>query len=132
MTIQERKVTVKQLPETLSAKQRRAFLRDVQDSISAERPRIVLDCSSLRQLDNSAAYLLLCCLEEAMKSNGDVKLAALPPGTRTMLKSSRISNLFEIYETTSDAINSFHQIPTAELSRYAGVATAHPGPENAS
>ena len=130
MTIQQRKVTVRLVPEALSAKQRRNFLRDMQDSMTAERPRIVLDCSNLRELDNSAAYLLLCCLEEAMKRNGDIKLAALPAGARAILKFNRIANLFDIYDTTTDAIDSFHQLPTSTSARPARAARAHPGPES--
>jgi anti-anti-sigma regulatory factor len=41
-----------------------------------DRAYIVLDCSKVGVMDRSAIYLLLCCLEEAMKRNGDVKLAA--------------------------------------------------------
>jgi len=30
------------------------------------------------QLDKRILHLLLCCLEEVMKCNGDIKLAAIP------------------------------------------------------
>ena len=35
---------------------------------------MVLDCSNVRQLDRAGIQVLLRCLEEAMKRNGDVKL----------------------------------------------------------
>jgi hypothetical protein len=48
--------------------------------------------------------LLLCCLEEAMKRNGDVKLAAIPAGAEATVELIR---LFEIFETSADAVKSF-------------------------
>jgi anti-sigma B factor antagonist len=117
MTIQNRTVTVKQLPQTLSLKQEREFLRQIQISIGRERPCIVLDCSNVRQLDRSTLHLLLCCLEEAMKRNGDLKLAALPVGAAAILEQTGVTRLFEIYDTTADAVNSFRQLPARAASQ---------------
>ncbi len=116
MTIQKCKVAVKQLPARSSAKHRLSFLREIQGSMDAHRPRMVLDCSNTRELDRQAVYLLLCCLEEAMKRNGDVKLAALPPGAGAILEVTGVKRLFDIYDTTADAVNSFHFLPAAARS----------------
>jgi ABC-type transporter Mla MlaB component len=104
MTIRLRVVKVKQLPEKLSVKQGRIFFREVEKCMNVDRPCIVLDCSHVRQLDRSVVHLLLCCLEEAMKRNGDVKLAAIPSGAKAALE---LSCLFEIFDTTADAVKSF-------------------------
>jgi anti-sigma B factor antagonist len=104
MTIRGRAVTVKQLPEQLSVKQERAFFREVESSMNVDRPCIVLDCCHVRQLDGSVIHLLLCCLEEAIKRNGDVKLAALPSGAEA---AAALTRLFEIFDTTADAVKSF-------------------------
>ena len=104
MTIRLRAVTVKQLPEQLSVKQGRVFFREVESSMNVDRPCIVLDCSHVHQLDGSVVHLLLCCLEEAIKRNGDVKLAAIPAGAKAALELTR---LFEIFDTTADAVKSF-------------------------
>lgn len=111
LTIQMRTVAVRQLPETLSAKQGRIFFREIQCCMNVVRPRMVLDCSNLRLPDSSVIYLLLCCLEEAMKRKGDVKLAALPPGAWATLEITGASRLFAIYDTTTEAVNSFHPLP---------------------
>jgi anti-anti-sigma regulatory factor len=58
-------------------------------------------------MDRFAIHMLLCCLEEAMKRNGDVKLAAVSPTARATLEMTRVDRLFEIYETETDAVNSF-------------------------
>jgi anti-anti-sigma regulatory factor len=106
-----RAVTVKQLPERLNVKQGRLFFREIKSFMEVDRPCIVLDCSNLRQVDKSAAHLLICCLEAALKRNGDVKLAELPLGAEATLERDGIYRLFDIYETTADAVNSFHQPP---------------------
>lgn len=106
-----RPVAVKQLPEKLSVKQGRIFFREVESCLKADRPRVVLDCSQVRQLDSAGIQVLLRCLEEAMKRNGDVKLAAIPPGAAEILELTRVNLLFEAFDNTADAVNSFHRFP---------------------
>jgi anti-sigma B factor antagonist len=109
MTIRLRTVSVKQLPETLDAKQCCGFLNEVESSMSTHRPCVVLDCSRVRQMGSTATHLLLCCLEEAMKRNGDVRLAAVSPDAKMMLEHTGVDRLFEMFETNQDAVNSFHR-----------------------
>jgi anti-sigma B factor antagonist len=108
MTLRMRTVAVKQLPGKLSAKQGRIFLREIQSCMDVDCPRIVLDCTSVGLMDRSVILLLLCCLEEAMKCKGDIKLAALPPGAMALLEHTGVSRIFDIYGTTAEAVNSFH------------------------
>ena len=90
---------LKQFPQDLSLKQTRAFLDEIKTAMKVERPRLVLDCSHMRQMDNSVIYLLLCCLEEAIKHNGDIKLAAVPSKVAAMLTTSGVSRLFEVFHS---------------------------------
>jgi anti-anti-sigma regulatory factor len=101
---------VKEFPETMNAFRSRRFLSEVQSFLHDDRPYIVLDCSKVSQLDRRAIQLLLCCLEEAIKRNGDVKLAAVPAGARSTLKLTGVDRLFEIFDTKVDAVNSFHRL----------------------
>lgn len=104
-------VAVKQLPEKLSIKQGRGFFREVESCFKTDRPRVVLDCSKVRHLDSAGIHVLLRCLEEAMKRNGDVKLASVPAGAAAILELTKVDRLFEVFENTADAVNSFHQFP---------------------
>ena len=112
----KRAVVVKRLPKIKSVKQGRIFLREMQSCMNIDRPRVVLDCSNAYQLDRSVIYLLLCCLEEAMKRNGDVKLAALPAGAGAILERNGAHRLFYIHDTTAEAVSSFHQLPAGAIS----------------
>jgi ABC-type transporter Mla MlaB component len=107
-----RPVSVKELPENLSLKQGGSLFRGADSCWNADRPRVVLDCSKLRELDSAGIQVLLSCLEEAMKRNGDVKLAAIPPGAAAILELARVDHLFEAFDSTAEAVNSFHRFPT--------------------
>lgn len=109
--ISARPVVVKQLPENLSVKQGRIFFLEVEPSLKADRPRLVLDCSKVRQLDSAGIQVLLHCLEEAMKRNGDIKLAAVPPAAAEILALTKVDSLFEAFDNPADAVNSFYQFP---------------------
>ena len=106
-----RPVVVRRLPDVLSVQQKVAFLHDIAGVMNTPRPRLVLDCSNLRDCDNSTIHLLLHCLEEAMKRNGDVKLAGVPAPAAIVLVSTGVARLFEMFDTTEEAVNSFHQLP---------------------
>ncbi len=102
-------VVVEQLPEILSMRQGRLFLRQITNCMSSDRPHIVFDCSRVRQVNSYLIHALLCCLEEAIKRSGDVKLAALLPEAKATLQSAGVDRIFEIYNTINDAVNSFRQ-----------------------
>jgi anti-anti-sigma regulatory factor len=100
-----RAVAVKRLPDVLSMQQKIAFLHEVASVMKTSRPRLVLDCSNLRECDGSAIHLLLHCLEEAMK------LAAVPTAAAVVLVSTGVARLFETFDTAAEAVNSFHLLP---------------------
>lgn len=106
-----RTVAIRRLPDVLSVQQKIAFLHDIAIVMNTNRPRLVLDCSRLRECDTSVIHLLLHCLEEAMKRNGDVKLAALPTSAGVVLIGTGVARLFELFDTTEEAVNSFHRLP---------------------
>lgn len=106
----KRNVTVKQLPERLRLRQERAILRELGCCLKADRPRLVLDCSRVHEFDRSVIHLLLRCLEEAMKHNGDVKLASVPPSAARLMELTGANRVFDIFATTVEAVNSFHDV----------------------
>lgn len=116
MSIPTRNVITRRLPERASGKEGRAFLGEIREFVQTERPRIVLDCSAVREVDKSVVHLLLCCLEEAMKHNGDARLAALPPDAREILEATGASRIFEVYDTAAEAERSFYRAPAGAAS----------------
>ncbi len=102
-----RPVIVMRVPERVNLKQARSFLREVKPLLVADRPQVVFDLSQVKQLDVTGVDMLLHCMAEAAKRDGDVKLAALSPQSAVVLELTRTDRLFEIYETSTDAVRSF-------------------------
>lgn len=109
MPMSKRTVVVRQIPNQLTPSKVNSFLSDLQVYGESQRPRFVLDCSTVFNMDSATMNLLLCCLEEVMKSNGDVRLASLRPEAEAALQLAGVKRLFEVYTTTDSAVNSFHQ-----------------------
>ena len=109
-----RPVVVKQLPAQLKLGQVQEFLREVNPLITADRPCIVFDFSLVTQIDSAGIDMLLHCMEQAMKRNGDLKLAAVPPSSAVILELTRVDRLFEVFETSSEAVDSFYGFSVVE------------------
>ena len=104
-----RQVLVKKFPLSADGNQYALFLRDLEPHLESERPLIVLDFSEVQQVSRAGIELLLLGMEEAMKRNGDVKLACVSPSLAGILEMTRADRLFEIYQDCNAAIESFHQ-----------------------
>jgi anti-sigma B factor antagonist len=115
MTNRTRSVTVHVVPSHVTASAERRFLHELQTHVNTERPRLVLDCSKVQAMDEPTVHLLLCCLEEGMKRNGDVKLAALSESSEGILRKAGLDRLFEIYPTQAAALKSFHSYVNSEV-----------------
>ena len=111
MSMRKRAVRVHQVPEQMTGRRERSFLRDLQRDAETERPRFVLDCSMVESMDHATINLLLSCLEEVMKCNGDIRLASLSPEAALALQLAGVNRLFETYATTESAVQSFQKRP---------------------
>ena len=106
-----RPVVVMQVPEQLNHSQVPAFLQELEPLLEAHRPRIVLDFSQVRGIDSTGIEMLLNCLEEAMKRDGDLKLADVSREAQVILELMRVDRVFEMFSTCEEAVRSFHAIP---------------------
>ncbi len=114
-----RPVVVKRIPERFNLKNARHFLREVKPFLNADRPQVVFDLSQVRQIDAAGVDVLLQCMSEATKRDGDLKLASLSPHAAVVLELTRTDRLFEIYETSTDAAKSFSSfLPNAVRQYY--------------
>lgn len=117
-----RPVVVKQLPERVDLQQAQDLARAAEPFLKHDHPCLVFDFSEVRYLNSAGIEMLLHCMEEAMKRNGDVKLAAIPPEIAVILRLTRVDCLFEIFDDASDAVESFHRFLTHPF-RHAREAT---------
>jgi len=108
-------VIVMQVPEQLTVRETQDFMRDLAPLLESNRPRIVLECSQVRSMDSAGVETLLHCLEEALKRDGDLKLAALSAETEVILELLRVARVFEAFSTSEEAVRSFNAIPVDAL-----------------
>jgi anti-anti-sigma factor len=95
------------MPEKMNLKQARGFFKEVEPFLNSDRPQLVFDMSQVRQIDAAGVDVLLSCMREAMRHDGDLKLAALSPQAAVVLELTRTGRLFEIYENSTAAVKSF-------------------------
>ena len=105
-------VIVMELPEQLRQSEVKTFLDGLLPLLETDRPRIVLDCSRVEHIDSAGVEMLLHCLEEAMKRDGDLKLSAVSPASAIILELMRVDRLFECFPTSEQAAQSFHAYGT--------------------
>jgi anti-sigma B factor antagonist len=110
-------VIVMQLPEQLKREEVGPFLEELQPLLESDRPRIVLDCSQVRHMDSAGVEMLLHCMQEAMKRDGDLKLAAVSPESGVIMELMRVDRLFEVFNTPDEAVQSFQGVPAASVQK---------------
>ena len=119
------------VPGEADVKQEHSFLHDLASQMSEYRPCVVLDCSRLSTIDGSKTYLLLCCLEEALKRNGDVRLAGMTPQARKAFEAAGAARIFQVFASNDDAIASFFQLGARVEWREEAPSTLDPVSQNA-
>ncbi len=119
MSISKRAVNVFQVPSKASERERNAFVRDLSSHTENGRPRFVLDCSQIANMNDDMIHLLLCSLEEVMKANGDIRLAGLSLQAETVVDRSGISRIFETFKTVDSAVQSYQRAASLTPRRFA-------------
>jgi anti-sigma B factor antagonist len=102
-----------ELPEKLNHVEAKTFLNELQPLLEMDHPSIVLDCSQIKHMDSAGVEMLLYCLEQAMKRDGDLKLAAVSSASAVIMELMRVDRLFEVFESTEEAVRSFQLVASA-------------------
>ncbi len=71
------------------------------------RKKVVLDLHGLERMNSSGLGIMINALGNFKQNGGDLKLAALNPRIEHLLKVTRLTSIFEVYDTVSAAIASF-------------------------
>ena len=79
--------------------------------LGSQRKQIILSLKGVNYIDSSGLSTLISCFISARKQGGDLKLAHLTTRVRDLMQITRLSTVFESYETVEDAKRSFEQAP---------------------
>jgi anti-sigma B factor antagonist len=87
-----------------------ARLRQVlTDLVNSDRRQIILSLEGVNYIDSSGLSTLVASFISVRKLGGDLKLAHLTTRVRDLLQITRLSTVFESYQTVEDAKKSFQQ-----------------------
>ena len=121
-----RPVVVKRAPAKLNLREARQFLKDVQPFLNSDRPQLVFDLTNVQQMDAAGVEMLLHCMSESMKRDGDLKLSGVSPQAAAILELTRTDRLFEIYDNSTDAVRSFTMFLPNAMRMKASQPASHP------
>lgn len=88
-------------------------LRRVVLGLLNETRRIVLNLVWIEYIDSSGLGTLVASFISARNRRAEIKFAGLSPRARQVLANTKVDQLFEIYDSTEEAIKSFHPHPEA-------------------
>ncbi len=110
MFIANDSVKISLVPSAISPSRHCILLKDHSAFVANGRTRAVFDCSQVLEMTHGIWIFLLCCLEESMMTNGDVRLAGLSPSAQAALAKSGIGQLFQQFDTVELAVASFSRV----------------------
>jgi len=84
-----------------------AFRERIKRLVEEGRTRIILNLADLSYLDSVGLSSLVASYTSARKQGGDLKLLQLTKKIHNLLQITRLSTVFEIYDTLEDAVRSF-------------------------
>ena len=77
--------------------------------IDSGQQRVILDLGEVTYIDSVGLSTLVASYTSARRAGGDLKLLRLPRGVHQLLQITRLSTVFEIYESLDAARQAFAQ-----------------------
>jgi len=82
-------------------------LRRVILGILSGHKRIILNFAAIEAIDSSGVGTLVASFISARHSGAELKFAALSPIAQRVIAHTNVDQIFDVYDTTRDAIDSF-------------------------
>lgn len=93
--------------ERATIKYAEEFKKQVLNSINNGFFKVVVDLSNVEFIDSSFLGVLVRTLKRTVQFKGDLKLVGLQPAVRSMFELTRMLRVFDSFDNTNEAINSF-------------------------
>jgi len=98
--------TVVRLPEPCDQASRRFFLREIKKFVdSSYRPRLIVDLSAVEQIGPESIDLLLECVGQAERGDGEVAVAGASPQTGVILELTQAASVLNLFPSVLEAAN---------------------------
>ena len=77
------------------------------DLVESGNTHVVADLSNVNWMNSSGLGILINALTTIRNAGGDLKLASVTEKIKSLLKITKLLTVFNTYDSTDDAINSF-------------------------
>jgi anti-sigma B factor antagonist len=101
------KIGVLKLSGRLDAASVKYFKDTVASLVKKEIKNIVVDMKEVEFVDSSGLGSLVSCLRIVNNKDGDIRLASLQNQIRGLIELTRMHRVFQIFDDTETAINSY-------------------------
>lgn len=88
-------------------KEAEKFKNMLKKDIDSGKNKLVIDLSFCEFIDSTFLGTIVISLKKVTAIGGDIKLVGFQPAVRSMLELTRISKVFETFESTEEALSSF-------------------------
>jgi anti-sigma B factor antagonist len=92
----------------------RSLLRVVEELVSAGHTRLLLDVAAVTHLDSSGLGTMLVGYNSLKAQGGSIGLLRAPRHVRELLELSRLTTVFRLFETESEALSLAGAKPAAD------------------
>jgi anti-sigma B factor antagonist len=107
-------MSVIQLEGYLDAHTAPQFEQAIQTEVEAGRLRIVVGCEKLTYISSAGLGVFMSFIEEIREQGGDIKICGLTPKVRGVFEILGFTELFDICETRTEAVQRFSEASARE------------------
>ena len=93
--------------ERLDAHNSGELKNEMQKLFEEGNKSILVDLKDVRFIDSSGLGALVSGFKNAISHQGNLKLSSLQPQVKSMFELTRLHRVFEIFASTSDALDNF-------------------------
>ena len=87
-----------------------AFIKaQISSLVSETKPNLVINMGEVSFIDSLGLTALVSGLKLCRRNHGALKLVGLQPNVRQLFEITRLDHAFELYETETEAFNSFER-----------------------
>jgi anti-sigma B factor antagonist len=109
LTVEEKKevVVIYVKEERLDAHNSGELKVEMQRLFEGGKKNILVDLKDVRFIDSSGLGALVSGFKNAISHQGNLKLSTLQPQVKSMFELTRLHRVFEIFASTSEALDNF-------------------------
>lgn len=86
------------LPEKLTEQAARSLRTRLESSLASKCLTIVLDFSSVREMNSAALETLLHCMNQVVQHDGTIRVSGMSPEAEMFLEFTRMDSIFAMFQ----------------------------------